>query len=238
MKKLFIILTISVGLFARLNPFEPVIQQPLQPHKQIHIRSKDDGNRTVKIQSTSIEDKPKVIVKIKEKVIKEVVKPKITKEELIKECKLLEKEQNIKTKITKAPNKKTVKNNHKTKRNKKATTKKSNKKRDNFVKTIYKILPFLNIDSNQDNIVIKTTQQHKIIKYFLNQSARKFVFDIKADVTLYTKRKQFDSKYFKSYIVGNHSEENFVRVVIITKQSTNHYKVNIKNNFATIKFNK
>ncbi len=78
MKTLFILSLLSIGLFARLNPFEPVNSQTEEnpaPRTVTNLNSKDDGNRTVKVISDKkIEDKKEVKKIIKIEVPKEIKK--------------------------------------------------------------------------------------------------------------------------------------------------------------------
>lgn len=225
MIKLLLLTTIiTVSLYARLNPFEPVLKndmnntQKLKPMQaNLPIRSADDGTRTVKITSQNSSSKSKQIVMIKEKivekVVEKVVEKKLTKEQLAEQCKVIEKEI-IKPKIKLKP------------------------KSKKFVAKSYRVLPFLTIDSNKNNIVIKTRKKYKLIRYYLEQDEKKFVFDFKGKVLTYTKYKNLNAPNFKSYIVGNHPEGDYFRVVIVVKNNINKYKVSIKNNIATIRYKK
>jgi len=223
MIKLLLIIAITINLFARLNPFEPVfdknntkksdteVLKPIKVAKKIHTA--DDGDRTVKIMPIStVTKKPKQIVMIKEKIIEKIVPQKLTKKELEKQCKVIKKV----TPIIVKPKK---------------LVKKVKKK---FIPKTYKVLPFLTIISNKNNLIIKTRNKYKLIRYYDEANERKFVFDFKGKVLNYTKRKNLFAPYFKSYVVGNHAEDNFFRVVIKVKKATNRYKVSMKNNIATI----
>ncbi len=216
MIKLLLILAITINLFARLNPFEPVFTTNKIKIQKVessnNIYSRDDGNRTVKIMSNNKEViKPKQIVMVKEKIIEKVVSKKLTNEELKKQCKIMEKR--IPKKI-----------------------KKVRKKHKEFVSMTYNVLPFITITSNKTNLVIKTRLKYKLIRYYDEANERKFVFDFKGKVLNYTKRRILDALYFKSYVIGNHAEDEFFRVVIKVKRNTNLYKIFIKNNIATISY--
>jgi hypothetical protein len=221
MKILLISLVAVVGLFGRLNPFEPVANDTNQTKKlrpiqvSAPVKSIDDGNRTVKIMPHGSQ-KPKPTVIIKEKIVEK----KLTKEQLVRECKSL--------KIIPKPIKKKI-------IVKKPKPKPKPKK---FVPHTYKVLPFLTINSNKNNISIKTRKRYKLIRYYIEPNEKKFVFDFKAKVKTYTKHKNLKAPYFRSYIVGNHPENNYFRVVIVTKKSTKKYKVSMKNNIAVIKYKK
>lgn len=231
MIKLLLITTITtISLFARLNPFEPVVNQndlnqtkksALEPIKVTKpVQSIDDGLRTVKITSEGDDSKSKQIVMVKEKIVEKVVEKKLSKKELMEQCKVIEKDLKPKVVI-------------------KAKIKpKAKPKPVEFVATSYKVLPFLTIDSNKDNLVIKTRKKYKLIRYYIEEGEKKFVFDFKGKVLTYTKYKNLNAPYFKSYVVGNHPEDNYFRVVISVKKSVNKYKVSMKNNIATISYTK
>jgi len=221
--KIFLLATFfTISLFGRLNPFEPVIKKEsnsdlktLKPMPVKHpIITKDDGKRTVKITAAQEEPKKKSkpIVMIKEKIVE---KP-ITTKELIKKCKVLEKNN-----IPKIKHKKVVK------KIKHKTVKK-------FIPRVYKVLPFVIIDSKKYSTTIKTRKKYKLIRYYLEQDEKKFVFDFKAKVYNYTKRRQLNAPYFKSFIIGNHREEGYFRVVIQGVKNLSRYKVFIKNNIIKI----
>ena len=98
----------------------------------------------------------------------------------------------------------------------------------------YNVLPLLTIDLVDKNLIIKITNNYKIIKYYEDQPNNKFVFDFKANLGIPTAKEVLESSYYESYTVGNHPEEGFFRVVIPVKESTANYKVTIKNNVGTI----
>jgi hypothetical protein len=214
--KLLLILAITINLFARLNPFEPVFTTNKIKIQKVessnNVYSRDDGNRTVKIMPNIKKVvKPKQIVMVKERIIEKVITKKLTNKELQKQCKIMEK--TIPKKI-----------------------KKVRKKHKEFVSMTYNVLPFITITSNKTNLVIKTRLKYKLIRYYDEANERKFVFDFKGKVLNYTKRRILDAPYFKSYVIGNHAEDEFFRVVIKVKRNTNLYKIFIKNNIATISY--
>jgi hypothetical protein len=103
--------------------------------------------------------------------------------------------------------------------------------------TRYNILPLLAIDLLDKSLTIQTGGNYKIIKYFEDHASKKFVFDFKAKVLVSNTRENFKSSYFKSYNIGNHNEDGFFRVVIPASEDLSNYKVEIKNNIATITHN-
>jgi len=226
MNKILILSITAISLFARLNPFEPVVEQldvdlnvtktiRLQPiQATLPLNTKDDGSRSVKLMSEESE-KSKSIIMIKDKVI---VK-ELSKEELAAKCKVIE----IFTPkaVVKELPKIVVK-----------------PKPKPFEPMVYKVLPFLTIDSKVDSISIETRKKYKLIRYYLEQDSKKFVFDFKGKVLTYTKFKNILAPHFKFYMVGNHPEGNYFRVVIAAKDKMSKYKVVIKNNIATINYKK
>jgi len=208
---LFILLNIS--LFARVNPFETL--KPLSPTVDKNITNdkkilmnKDDGLRTVKVEA---EDN---ITKEEPKIlINKPLKPKkLSKEEIEKICKVEKPKMVVKKKkIIKAKI---------------------------FTPTTYKLYKFLKIDVNYKDLTITTRKRYPIIKYYTIKSENKLVFNFDAKIHFSTRYKKFNSPKFKSYALGNHREENFFRVVIVTKKDIKNYEVTIKNNIAKIKYKK
>jgi len=225
MKKILILGITTISLFARLNPFEPVMVDKidinetkiikLQPIPAIlPVKSKDDGIRSVKLISEETE-KSKSIVMLKDRVI---VK-ELTKEELAAKCRVIE--NSIPKAVVKELPKVVIK-----------------PKPKPFMPEVYKVLPFLTIDSKVNSISIETRKKYKLIRYYLEQDSKKFVFDFKGKVLTYTKFKNINAPHFNSYMVGNHPEADYFRVVISAKDKMSKYKVVIKNNIATINYKK
>lgn len=220
MSKSFIIMSIaSITLFARLNPFEPVSVPPtivipektLQPIEvEKKVTSVDDGDRTVKIRSDEPSEvsKPKVI--IKEKVVE-------------KECVVEDKNVTAKPVIVEkiAPKPQIVV-----------------KPKPQLIEKVYKPLPFLSLELKKDQLKIDSRKKYKIIKYFTIPDENKIVIDFKGYVKHYTKKDSFVSQEFDSYVIGNHPDKKFFRVVIVTKKHPNEYLPYIKNNIITIYYKK
>lgn len=279
---------LTVSLFARLNPFEPIDGQPAEdnaPRTVTNLNSKDDGKRTVKVvtdkkeeikkeskKSVQKETKNESIVEAKKvKVTEPVVAKEITVETLptskkgleptsIKEMipntkkveKTLLKEDNTTNQEMKIiPKSNVVKHKKSIKKAIKKSSKKnikSNKKRVSKVKVKpmklvqndaaklirYNVLPLLTIDLFEKNLTIKTTGNYKLIQYYEEKTENKFVFDFQADISVPTAKEELSSQYYQSYIVGNHPEDRFFRVVIPVKDSVSNYKVMIKDNVGTV----
>ena len=231
MKKILILGITTISLFARLNPFEPVVVHQsdtnittvktikLQPIPAVlPLNSQDDGTRSVKIMSEET-GKSKSIIMLKDTVL---VK-ELTKEELAAKCKVIENSV-PKVVVEKLP--------------KVVVKPKPKPKPKPFKPTVYKVLPFLTIDAKIDSISIKTRKKYKLIRYYLEQDSKKFVFDFRGKVLTYTKFKGIKAPHFNSYMVGNHPEADYFRVVISAKDKMSKYKVVIKNNIATINYKK
>jgi hypothetical protein len=270
---LFIFSLLSVGLFARLNPFEPVngqaIEESTNSRPVANLNSKDDGNRTVKVVSdkkieTNKETKKTVKAEVKKEIKKEVKKanaiktevPKkvaetiipteeivkaelptttkdanISKEDVKKDLKLASK-QVLKQKITRV---KKAKINKKMKVIKKRVSKIKKIVKNNSTPSLrYNILPLLTIDLLGKGLTISTANNYKLIRYYEERTENKFVFDFQADINVPTVKEEFNSPYYQSYIVGNHPEDAYFRVVISAKESVSNYKVMIKNNIGSI----
>jgi len=242
-KILIIAVMLNITLFARLNPFEPdtnydstvkiketTIQENQNP---IPIKeplvSKDDGKRTVKVESDSTK---KVLLKRVEKtkiIIKEkIVKVKPTKEELKALCKV-EKKAPVVLIAKKAKNTKYDKEQTK-------VIKHYNKKSHGVIPRTYKILPFVTIDTDYNSLKVTSRPQYHIITYHVLKSKRKVAFDFSAEVWFYTRYKDLTGSKFKSYTVGNHKRKGFFRVTVDLKQDIENYTITIKNNIATIKY--
>lgn len=103
--------------------------------------------------------------------------------------------------------------------------------------TRYNILPLLTIDLMDKTLTILTSNNYKLIKYYEDHQNKKFVFDFKAKLSVPSARENFTSQYFKSYTVGNHPEDGFIRVVIPSRDDMINYKVEIKNNTAIVTHN-
>ncbi|HIP12717.1 MAG TPA: AMIN domain-containing protein [Arcobacter sp.] len=224
MKKILILSIASISLFARLNPFEPVVVKQidtnetktikLQPIQAIlPLYSTDDGKRSVKIMSEDRSMKSKPIAMDKD----EIVVKKFTKKEIAEQCKLIE-TSIPKVAIIKLP--------------------KIVKKPKPFEPTVYNVLPFLTIDVKKNSISIETRKKYKLIRYYLEKKPKKFVFDFQGKVLTYTKFKNINAPHFSSYMVGNHPEADYFRVVISVKEKMSKFKVVIKNNIATINYKK
>ena len=261
---LLILSLMSASLFARLNPFEPVDGQFIGddgPRTVTNLNSKDDGDRTVKIVSEKDEVKkePKKTVQkeMKSELKKvETVEPKVNSKEkaidttIAKEApkKVVEEvltqtsntvqvePKKVQKTVTKKSNKKVSKSKKYSKKkiskSKVASSKKAQKKSIKAIR--YNILPLLTIDLLDKNLTIKTTNNHKLIRYYEDKNENKFVFDFQANLGIPTANENLSSSYYKSYTVGNHPEDGYFRVVILASQSVSNYKVMIKNNIGTI----
>jgi len=82
MTKIILLISIGISLFARLNPFEPVVVQTITPIEKAPIHSVDDGNRTVKIISGVTIPKKQQITKPKVVVKTKIVEKKINKKRI------------------------------------------------------------------------------------------------------------------------------------------------------------
>jgi hypothetical protein len=220
MTKLFTLtLLISISLFARINPFEtdPAYVQEAKIVKPIPIKTplnnSDDGTRTIKINAKKvIKDK----IAIKKIINKSIKKPKkLTKEQLAKLCKV------------EPSNKLLKKGTHKMK-----------KVKEVFTPATYKVLPFVKIEVNHNDIKITSREKYEIINYINLVKQKKIAFDFLADTNFYTKYKKLKSPKFRSYRVGNHKEEHFFRVTIDLIKDVKKYKIFIKNNVAKIVYKK
>lgn len=256
-KYIFVILFISISLFGRLNPFEPAdnTEESNLPRPVTNLNSKDDGSRTVKIVSDE-ENKPKELLKkeIKPKTVESKVKeeknivketPKnLSNENMVSGIeatipkKVQVKKEKMVSKMVKTSSKKNTQLKKKiTKKLAQKNRKKPVQKKQNRLKR-YNVLPLLTIDLMGKNLTIKiTSNDYKIIKYYEDQPNGKFVFDFKASLGIPTAKEVLESPYYESYIVGNHPDEGFFRVVIPVKKSTSNYKVTIKNNIGMITHN-
>ena len=251
-KILIISLVLSLSLFARLNPFEvdntaiattsetnQTITQKLEPIKVINpLKTKDDGSRTVKVEGTNTKNVLiKKVTKIKPVISKSIVKEKIlkekpTKEEITALCKVQPKTPMVKV-IKKElinPNlvkeKTTIIKHHKMSRN------------DEFVPTTYKILPFITIDTDFNDLKISSRNKYTIVTYHVLKEKNKVAFDFLAKVWFYTRYKKLDAPHFDAYTIGNHKDKQFFRVTISLKENISNYKISINNNIATIKYKK
>lgn len=107
-----------------------------------------------------------------------------------------------------------------------------------LVEKVYKPLPFLTLDLKKDQLQIDSREKYKIIKYFTIPDEKKIVIDFSGYVKHYTKKDTFISQEFDSFVIGNHPDEKFFRVVITTKKHPDEYLPYIKNNLITIYYKK
>ena len=107
-----------------------------------------------------------------------------------------------------------------------------------LVEKVYKPLPFLSLDLKKDKLQIDSREKYKIIKYFTIPDEKKIVIDFSGYVKHYTKKDSFISQEFDSFVIGNHPDEKFFRVVITTKKHPDEYLPYIKNNLITIYYKK
>jgi hypothetical protein len=246
------------------EPVDAQDENSASPRTVTNLNSPDDGSRTVKIVSDKKEEaktkkeaqkeikRVEIEPKIKEKANqpmpqKEVVK-EVKKVEPIEEKEAIAQEQEVQK--TNQPQQKSLKEYKKNtkkvvvKKTKKRIVSKSKiksniKPKKTVKKTVaqsirYNVLPLLTIDLLDKNLTIKTTSNYKLIKYYEEKTENKFVFDFQADISVPTAKEELSSPYYQSYIVGNHPEEGYFRVVIPAKESVSNYKVMIKDNIGTI----
>ena len=243
-KLLTILVLISLSLFARLNPFEAdenyktnvqknetIITEKLKPMTiKKPLQTVDDGKRTVKVEGTETKKVLfKTVEKIKTVVKEKIVKAKPTKAEIEALCKV-EPKVIIKKDIKKEEiNPIYIK--EKTK-----VIKHLSMKNDEFVPTTYKILPFVTIDTDFNDLKITSRQKYNIVTYHVLKDKNKIAFDFLADVWFYTRYKELDAPHFEAYTLGNHKKQRFFRVSISLKENVDKYKVLINNNIATIRY--
>ncbi len=256
---LLVLSVIYSGCTARLNPFEPVDGT----NQQINLPTNDNSDRKVKLisdkkeqpQQVVRENKPQIateqtdqmatnIKKAQETRPLETKKAKETKPVEVKKPQATKtNEMSVSKETSKVSSTQTPKNVVKTDckletkpiSKKKASIKSSkNTIKKNVVSKNYKILPLITLDLIGENLSISTRNNYKLIRYYEEPKENKFVFDFKANLGVPTERGTIKSPYYDSYIVGNHPEDGFFRVVVPVKDSVSNYKVLIKNNKGTI----
>jgi archaellin len=226
-KHLTILLLISISLFARINPFasDPNYNAPtqLEPIQLTKPLNNDDGARTVKlsIQDNIKEDNTTTKVLVN-KPLKKQVKKNLSKEEIARLCKI---EEDTKKMMQKKHAKKNIPN-------------KMARIKEPFVPATYKVLPFVTIDVNDNDITISSRKKYAIVNYINLIKKKKIAFDFLADTDFSTKFKKLKSSKFKSYKVGNHRKDHFFRVTIDLMKDSKKYKIYIKNNIAKIHYKK
>ncbi|GGD41489.1 hypothetical protein GCM10012288_14520 [Malaciobacter pacificus] len=95
-----------------------------------------------------------------------------------------------------------------------------------------KILPFVDIEYNDEKFMIKTDSD--ISRKFTLDKDNKIIIDYKAKKNFYTKRDTLESKSFKKITVGNHKKENYYRVVIELNSKPSNFEVTYKDKLITI----
>jgi len=95
------------------------------------------------------------------------------------------------------------------------------------------ILPFLSMQSSDDELVIKS--EHKMFKKFSIDKENKLVFDYRAKVNFYTKREALNTKNFKNLVVGNHQKGGYFRVAVELINKPSSYSVDVKEDSIIIR---
>jgi len=100
----------------------------------------------------------------------------------------------------------------------------------------YDILPFIKVSTLSNKLIIDIEDKYKLINQDINHEERKFVFDFRGRLNIYTKRVFLNHNYFKSIIVGSHKKDNFFRVVVVLNDEISSYEDNldIDNSIITI----
>ena len=178
----------------------------------IAVENKATQQPQMKLIGDPIE-KPKAKLVVTEKTIKEVspksdlVLLKKIVEEVLKDNKAIEEK---KASIVK----------------KKAIQKKKIRKK---VVEIINPIKSLKINIKKNTFTIKT--KYKLKDYFILTDEKKIVIDFTADINFYTYNHNVKLlSTFKKVTLGNHPENSYFRVVIITKDLASNYKLNIKEN--------
>ncbi len=99
-----------------------------------------------------------------------------------------------------------------------------------------KLLPFLNIEFNDNKLIIKTSD--KVSKKFSVDKENKLIIDYKAKVEFNTKKDDLESKNFKRITLGNHKSEGYYRVAIELLNKPSTYKVTYEDEIITISSSK
>ena len=95
-----------------------------------------------------------------------------------------------------------------------------------------KILPFLNLEYNNNKLIINTT--HKVSKKFSVDKENKLIIDYKANENFTTKSADLNNANFKKVVIGNHTKENFFRIAIELTEKPSKYNVEYKDNLIII----
>lgn len=95
-----------------------------------------------------------------------------------------------------------------------------------------KILPFLNLEYNNNKLIINTT--HKVSKKFSIDKENKLIIDYKANENFTTKSAELNNTSFKRVVIGNHTKENFFRIAIELTEKPSKYNVEYKDNLIII----
>lgn len=224
-RNLFILFILSIILFARVNPFEPTNVSELNISNQ---KSKNSNMNA--LTNAAPKEVKKVILKSqsKDSITKEIYAKKNNKKYVSKKIKHNLKKKYIYKKINQA-------NNSLISKNKKYIKPNILAEKINIIPVVpnairYNVFPLLSIDLLNNTLMITTSNNYKLIKYYQDNTNKKFVFDFKANVSIPSVKENLDSQYFKSYAVGNHLENGFFRVVIVAHDYLESSKVEVKNN--------
>jgi len=219
-------ITLSVSLFARLNPFEPTdhfLEQKemiMKANEEEKIKkeqeNKDKIAQQLKAQELEKQEKAMKIAQVKKDKEAERIADLKAKEEILREQKARQ--------IAKMEQK--------------IQTEKMAMKKDYVpeIKENFKILPFVKIFVVNDILTIKVDKKYRLLNQDILKPAKKLLFDFEGNVSFYTIRKDIISESFKSLAVGTHMKENFFRVVIDLPSDVVNYteKIDSKNGIITI----
>ena len=212
---LMLSITLSISLFARLNPFEPT----------------DHFTEQKEMVLKSIElDKIKKEQEAADKIAKELEAKKLADELAVKK----QIEENKKAMMA-TKEKKALEEKLKIELSKKEEIV-IEKPYVPEIKESFKILPFVKIDVVNDILTIKVDKKYKLLNQDILKPVKKLLFDFQGKVSFYTIRKDIISEDFKSLAVGTHMEENFFRVVIDLPEDIINYteKIDSKKGIITI----
>ena len=104
--------------------------------------------------------------------------------------------------------------------------------------TYYKVLPFIKVSTLSNKLIIDIKDKYKLINQDINHKEKKFVFDFKGKLNIYTKRVHLKHKEFKSIIIGTHKKHNFFRVVVILKDKLVNYEEDLDTDNSIITITK
>ena len=227
MKKSFFILIsclLVISLNARENPFEPTdIYKEKQVEFLKQLELKEQENKRIQeemmLKEQALLQKEK---QLEDLALKQQEELRKIEELKAQQATLLKKQEQELLKLDKAKKQKLLQMN----------------KEKTVQKNRYNVLPFVDIEANDNTLVLYVDTKFKLINQDILQNRKKILYDFRGYASFYTIKKRLDSKAFKAFVVGTHKKKGFFRVVIEVNDPTSTYSETINTKEGKITLSK